>query len=58
MRIYLDNCCLQRPLDNQTHPRVRIETEAVFAILAAAQAKELCMVGSEALDYEVGRIPD
>lgn len=58
MRIYLDNCCLQRPLDNQTHPRVRIETEAVFGILAAVQVKELFMVGSEALDYEVGRIPD
>lgn len=58
MRIYLDNCCLQRPLDDQTHPRIRVETEAVFSILAAVQAKEISLLGSEALRYEIGRIPD
>ena len=58
MRVYLDCCCLQRPLDNQTHPRIRVETEAVFAVLAAVQAKELSLLGSEALRYEVNRIPD
>lgn len=58
MRIYLDNCCLQRPLDNQTHPRIRIETEALFVILASVQAQEVQMLGSEALDFEVSRIPD
>ena len=58
MRIYLDNCCLQRPLDDQTHPRIKVETEAVFAVLAAVQAKEQVLLGSEALEYEVGRIPD
>ena len=55
MRVYLDNCCLQRPLDNQMLPRIRVETEAV---LAAVQAKELSLLSSEALQYEVNRIPD
>jgi predicted nucleic acid-binding protein len=58
MRIYLDNCCLQRPLDNQSQPRIRVETEAVLVILAAVQSKEVCLLGSEALDFEVERIPD
>lgn len=58
MRLYLDNCCLQRPLDDQTHPRIRVETEAVFAILAAVQAGDQRLVSSEALEYEIGRIPD
>lgn len=58
MRIYLDNCCLQRPLDDQTQPRIRVETEAVFVILAAVQAGELLLLSSEALEYEVGRILD
>ena len=58
MRLYLDNCCLQRPLDDQTHPRIRVETEAVFAILAAVQAGDQRLVSSEALAYEIGRIPD
>lgn len=58
MRVYLDNCCLQRPLDKQTQPRIRVETEAVFAVLAAVQAKEVSLCSSEALLYEIGRIPD
>jgi predicted nucleic acid-binding protein len=58
MRLYLDNCCLQRPHDDQTQPRVRVETEAVFAVLAAVQAGEQSLLGSEALEYEVSRIPD
>ncbi|OQW87262.1 MAG: hypothetical protein BWK72_13665 [Rhodoferax ferrireducens] len=58
MRIYLDNCCLQRPLDKQTQPRIRVETEAVFAVLAAVQAKDVTLCNSEFLLYEAGRIPD
>lgn len=58
MRIYLDSCSLQRPLDDQTQPRIRVETEAVLAILAAAQVSDIALVNSEALEYEMGRIPD
>lgn len=58
MRIYLDSCSLQRPLDDQTQPRVRVETEAVLAILSAAQAADIVLVSSEALEYEMGRIPN
>ena len=58
MHVYFDNRCLQRPLDDQTHPRVRVETEAVFVVLVAAQAGHLSLLGSEALDYEVDRTPD
>jgi predicted nucleic acid-binding protein len=58
MRIYLENCCLQRPLDKQTQPRIRVETEAVFAVLAAVQAKEVSLCNSEVLLYEISRIPD
>lgn len=58
MRVYIDNCCLQRPLDDQTHPRIKIETEAIFVVLAAVQAGDVTMLGSEALEYEISRIPD
>lgn len=58
MRIYLDTCSLQRPLDDQTQPRIRVEAEAVLAILSAAQAADIVLVSSEALEYEMGRIPD
>jgi predicted nucleic acid-binding protein len=35
VQIYLDICCLKRPFDDQTQPRVRLETEAALALLAA-----------------------
>gem|GEM_PF-6101406 len=38
MRIYLNCCCLQRPLDDQTQPRIKVEAEAVLAILAAVNS--------------------
>lgn len=58
MRIYLDTCCLQRPLDDQTQPRIRVETEAVFAILACVQDGTVTLLTSEALEFEIGRTPD
>jgi hypothetical protein len=34
MVIYLDMCCLKRPFDDQSQPRIRLETEAVLGLLA------------------------
>jgi hypothetical protein len=38
MRIYVDMCCLKRPFDDQSQPRIRLESEAVLALLAAESA--------------------
>jgi len=32
MRIYLDNCCFNRPFDDQIQMKVRLETEAKLFI--------------------------
>ena len=32
MRIYLDNCCYNRPYDNQTQIRISLETQAKLDI--------------------------
>ena len=56
MRIYLDTCCLQRPSDDQTQPRIKIETEAVLVLLAAAEAGDFVLLSSEAVEYELDRI--
>lgn len=45
-------------MDKQTQPRIRVETEAVFAVLAAVQAKDVTLCHSEVLLYEAQRIPD
>jgi predicted nucleic acid-binding protein len=57
MRIYMDVCCLNRPFDDQSHDRIRIESEAVLAILNRCQ-QDWTLEGSEAIDYEISKIPD
>ena len=37
MLLYLDNCCFNRPYDNQSHLLVRLETEAKLHILGLRQ---------------------
>ena len=56
MRLYLDVCCLKRPFDDQTQPRIRIETEAVLGLLAA-DAPRIAFVRSVAHDLENDQNP-
>lgn len=57
MKIYLDTCCLHRPLDDRTQLRIRLEAEAVLGILAAVDSGRLQMISSEVLMFEVHRNP-
>jgi predicted nucleic acid-binding protein len=58
MRVYLDVCCLNRPFDDQTQDRIRLEAEAVLLILRHLEAKDWHWLGSEAIDLEVSRTAD
>jgi len=58
MRIYFDACCVNRPFDDQTQDRVRLETEAVMLILSRVQAGIWQWIGSDVLAFELGEIPD
>jgi predicted nucleic acid-binding protein len=58
MLIYLDTCSLQRPLDSKTHPRIHLESEAVLAFLGLCEAGGVQLATSEALSFEISRIPD
>ncbi len=57
MRIYLDVCCLCRPFDDQTSHRIRVETEAVIAILKRC-TDDWALIGSEVIEFEVSAISD
>ncbi|NJM00763.1 MAG: PIN domain-containing protein [Synechococcaceae cyanobacterium SM2_3_2] len=57
-RIYLDVCCLNRPFDDQSQERIRLEAEAVLLILSRCQSGEWTMIGSEALEQEVEKTPN
>jgi len=52
MRIYLDNCCFNRPFDDQAQVRIRIETEAKLDVQGRIQEGQLELVWSYMLDYE------
>ena len=52
VRVYLDNCCFNRPFDNQDQLRVRLETEAKLEIQARLLRGELELAWSYILDFE------
>jgi hypothetical protein len=56
--IYLDACCLNRPFDDQTIDRVRLESEAVLLILKRIESDEWEWVSSEVLEFEINQTPD
>ena len=52
MRVYLDNCCFNRPFDDQSQARVRIEAEAKLEIQHRIKDKKIELAWSYILDYE------
>lgn len=52
MRIYLDNCVLNRPFDDQSAKRVRAETLAVETIFDLILNNKLDLVWSSAIEVE------
>ena len=52
MRIYLDNCCFNRPYDDQSQFKIRIESEAKLAIQEKVKNGLIELVWSFLLDYE------
>lgn len=52
MRIYLDNCCFNRPFDDQKQLRIRLETEAKLDIQERILQKKIDLAWSYILDFE------
>lgn len=58
MRIYLDNCCYNRPFDDQLQERIHLESEAILTILKRGQEGVYQIVGSRMLELEMERMND
>jgi predicted nucleic acid-binding protein len=58
MKIYLDVCCLNRPFDDLTQDKIRIESEAIITILEYCQIGKWRLVSSEVVDIEISKIAD
>ena len=57
MRIYLDNCCFNRPFDDQSQLRILLESEAKLRIQEDVRSGVYDLVWSYILDYENSKNP-
>ena len=53
MRVYLDNCCYNRPFDDQSQLKVRLETEAKLFVQQLMRTGAVEYVWSDMLANEV-----
>jgi predicted nucleic acid-binding protein len=56
-RVYLDTSTYNRPFDDQTQPKIFLETQAVIIILQMVEVKAVELVSSSILEYENSRNP-
>ena len=58
MGVYFDNCGLQRPLDDKSNLRNRIEAEAVLGIIGLIETGQVDLFASEVNEFELSKTPD
>lgn len=51
-KVYLDNCCYNRPYDDQSRLRISLETQAKLYVQRLIKTDALCLVSSYILLYE------
>ena len=52
MRVYLDNCCFNRPYDDQSHIKITLETQAKLYIQDLIKNSQIELAASYMLLYE------
>jgi predicted nucleic acid-binding protein len=57
VKIYLDTSVYNRPFDDQTQPRIWMETLALALVLQLVEAGEATLVNSSVLEFENSRNP-
>ncbi len=58
MKIYMDNCCLNRPFDDQSNLRIHLEAEAIKTIIVLVEQQKWDLVSSKILKFEISKIAD
>lgn len=53
MKIYFDNCCLQRPLDDKSQLRISLESEIILSVLNLFNDKKIKLISSDILLFEI-----
>jgi len=57
LKLYLDTCSLQRPLDSKTQMRVILESEAILNILSLCEVGAITLIASDVLAFEIEHNP-
>lgn len=57
LRVYLDNCCYNRPYDDRSQIRISLEAQAEIFIQDAIKARRIELAVSHVLLYENSRNP-
>ena len=58
MKIYLDNCCYNRPFDDKSQQRIFEETNVIFNIITLSHELDYIIFGSDVLILEIAKIKD
>lgn len=58
MKVYLDVCCLNRPFDDQSQVRIRLESEAIVMVFELFATRRHQWVTNEVIEDEVLRNPN
>lgn len=57
MLLYLDNCCFNRPYDDQSHHRINLETQAKLYVQEKILNKQHSLIWSYILQFENNQNP-
>ena len=58
MKVYFDNCVLNRPFDDQTAERIYLETRAFLLLLKMIENGVIELINSFAIHYEIDKISE
>lgn len=56
-KIYLDTSAYNRPFDDQTQPKIFLESQAIVIILQMVETKMVELISSSVLEHENSRNP-
>jgi len=57
-KIYFDVCCYNRPFDDLTQEKIRLETEALLLIINRILNNEYTLYESPAIQFELSKMTD
>ncbi|MDR1563616.1 MAG: PIN domain-containing protein [Oscillospiraceae bacterium] len=56
MKIYLDNCCFNRPFDDLSQERINMEADAILSIISRCERGVWSLAASTIIDIEINKI--